>query len=43
MSALSSFIINQIIRVMFPACCAAGDIKPVPLLTGVSGQPSILQ
>lgn len=43
MSALSSFVINQIIRVIFPACCAAGDTKPMPLLTEVFGQPSILQ
>lgn len=34
-SALSSFIINQIIRVIFPACCAAGDTKPMTLLTEV--------
>lgn len=43
MSALSSFITNRIIRVIFPACCAAGDTKPTPLLTEVSGQPSIWQ
>lgn len=43
MPALSSFIINQIMKVIFPACYAAGDTKPRPPLTEVSGQPSILQ